>query len=141
MTHSTLQQLLGLIERREQLATQAAAAAQPFEARAAAVMAEIEALARPLVQIKDEGDTRLDVLGAAAVVFSRAATRKADTPALQRDWAALPAEVQGIFRFEAGVDARAMRKLDEPHAAVAAQYVSTSVGEPRMSIRRRVAAG
>lgn len=132
-----LELILELIRKRDAAQAQAALAALPHVRTAQGYAKQIEELAKPHVTVKDEGSVSLDVLGAATVTFSRDATRKANTAAIHGDWEKLPVDVQNIFRFKAEIDTKAMRALGPEHAAVAAQYYSTSIGELKCTIKMK----
>lgn len=138
MSSETLQQIKALIEQRTEQAGLALVASKPHMDKVAALTEQIRALAEPLITPKDEGSVSLDVLGAATVKFSRDITRKADTEGLQLAWPELPEAVTKAFKFEAGIDLKALRALGEEDAAVAAQYYKSTAGDLKMSIALKV---
>lgn len=128
-----------LINDRQGHLTAAVLASSGHLAHAGVIAQRIESLARPLVELKAEGSVSLDIDGYAKVKFSRDATRKADTTAVQESWLELPFEVADVFRFEAGIDTKKLRALSEEHAGIAAQYYKTTIpSEPKMTIEIKV---
>jgi len=82
---------------------------------------------------KTEGSvSRVD--GEHKVSVTYGITRKADTTALQNNWAELPAAVQDVFKFEADVRVCELKKLAAADALIAAKYIESKPSTPSVKL-------
>jgi hypothetical protein len=65
-------------------------------------------------------------------------TRTVDTEAVQRDWTALPRNVQDAFKWKADIDTKrfkAIQNLSPSDFTVLARYVTSKASKPSISVR------
>lgn len=121
--------LVQLLEQRKSLKAAEERAADLRKAKDAEVMA----LAKTLLTTKSEGSVSHKVPGF-KLTLTGTVDRKADTEAIKAAFAELPPSVQGVFRFTADVNTKALRALGEEDAVKAAAFYSSSESKLTMKI-------
>jgi len=95
----------------------------------------VEAAMLALLPEKQEG-TVSDKDTGVSVTFK--VSRAVDTEAVQRDWSALPPNVQDAFKWKADVDTKkfkAIQDLSPSDFTVLARYVTSKASKPSISVR------